>query len=77
MNIQGIELAPGQNDDLGRLCKELIEHTLKSGKIKDAQAIVKGVYKQSLGARKSGKGPNFSLPKPPVQDRMVAQGKRQ
>lgn len=63
------DLKPGQNDDLGRMCKALVESTLRDGKIKDAQAIVKGVYKKSLGAPKPGK--------PPVQDRIAAGGKAQ
>jgi hypothetical protein len=76
MNIGGIEIAGGRggNDELGRLCKDLVEMTLKAGDIKGAKAIVQKVYKQELGSRKSGKPPSFKPDKPPVQDRLHATG---
>lgn len=73
MNIHGLEIAPGHNDELARLCKELVESTLRAGDIKGAQAIVKQVYKQELGHR-IGKGPSFKPGKPPVEDRIAGGG---
>lgn len=64
-------LAPGQNDELGKICRQMIETTLRGGKIKDAQTIVKHAYKQRLGGGHKGKGPNFT---PEVQDRVAAGG---
>lgn len=64
---------PGQNDDLGKICKEMIEKTLRDGNIKDAQAIVKHVYKHRLGKGTQGKAPSF---KPEVQDRVAAMGRK-
>jgi len=71
MNIAGMQLAPGQNDELGRICKEMIEKTLRDGHIKNAQTIVKHAYKQRLGSGHKGKAPSF---KPEVQDRVAALG---
>lgn len=65
------ELLPGQNDDLGKLCKEMIEKTLRDGHIKDANKIVRHAYKQRLSHGHKGHAPSF---KPEVQDRVAALG---
>lgn len=71
MNMGGVDLAPGQNDELGKICKEMVEKTLRDGNIKDAQIIVKHAYKQRLGKSRKGPAPSF---KPEVQDRIAALG---
>lgn len=63
-----VTMMPGQNDELGDICRGMVEQMLRDGHIKDAQTIVKHAYKQRLGGNKR------QMFTPAVQDRVAALG---